>query len=80
MKRLFMTFAAMLLMSVSAFAQSISISKCDVNEDGEVDISDIVAIVNQIAGKAFYRYADVNEDESVDISDIVAVINIIATK
>ena len=54
--------------------------KGDVNEDGEVDISDIVAIVNQIAGKAFYRYADVNEDESVDISDIVAVINIIATK
>ena len=50
----------------------------DVNEDGTVDISDIVAIINQIAGTATYRYADVNNDSNVDISDIVAVINIIA--
>ena len=50
----------------------------DVNEDGNVDISDIVAVINQIAGTATYRYADVNEDEKVDISDIVAIINIIA--
>ena len=50
----------------------------DVNEDGNVDISDIVAIINQIAGTATYRYADVNEDTKVDISDIVAIINIIA--
>ena len=52
--------------------------KGDVNEDGLVDISDIVAIINQIAGTSTYRYADVNNDENVDISDIVAVINIIA--
>ena len=50
----------------------------DVNEDGDVDISDIVAIVNQIAGKQTYTFADVNGDNQVDISDIVAVINIIA--
>ena len=50
----------------------------DVNEDGKVDISDIVAVINQIAGTATYRYADVNEDTKVDISDIVAIINIIA--
>ena len=52
----------------------------DVNEDGSVDISDIVAVINQIAGKATYRFADVNNDENVDISDIVAIINIIAGK
>ena len=52
--------------------------KGDVNEDGNVDISDIVAIINQIAGTAEYANADVNEDGNVDISDIVAVINIIA--
>ena len=51
----------------------------DVNEDGSVDISDIVAVINQIAGTATYRYADVNSDEGVDISDIVAIINIIAS-
>ena len=52
--------------------------KGDVNEDGNVDISDIVAIINQIAGTAAFDNADVNEDYHVDISDIVAVINIIA--
>ena len=52
--------------------------KGDVNRDGNVDISDIVAIINQIAGTATYEDADVNEDDNVDISDIVAVINIIA--
>ena len=50
----------------------------DVNEDGKVDTSDIVAIINQIAGSAEYAYADVNQDKTVDISDIVAVINIIS--
>ena len=50
----------------------------DVNEDKHVDISDIVAIINQMAGTANYAYADVNDDNSVNISDIVAVINIIA--
>ena len=50
----------------------------DVNQDGKVDISDIVAIINQIAGTATYANADVNNDKKVDISDIVAVINIIA--
>ena len=50
----------------------------DVNCDGNVDISDIVAIINNIAGTASYSRADVNEDNNIDISDIVAVINIIA--
>lgn len=50
----------------------------DVNEDTKVDISDIVAVINQIAGTGTYRYADVNGDTKVDISDIVAIINIIA--
>ena len=52
--------------------------KGDVNEDGLVDISDVVAVINTMAGTATYRYADVNGDGSVDISDIVAVINIMA--
>ncbi len=53
--------------------------KGDVNEDGNVDISDIVAVINQIAGANTYARADVNGDLSVDISDIVAIINIIAS-
>ena len=52
--------------------------KGDVNEDKRVDISDVVAIINQMAGTANFAFADVNEDDKVDISDIMAVINIIA--
>ena len=51
----------------------------DVNEDGTVDISDIVMITNIIAGASeFTDRSDVNHDGETDISDIVAVINIIA--
>ena len=51
----------------------------DVNHDGSVDISDIVAVINTIAGETTYSSsADVNKDDNTDISDIVAIINIIA--
>ena len=50
----------------------------DVNEDMRVDISDIVAIINVIAGRYSYENEDVNSDGRIDISDIVRVINIIA--
>ena len=53
-------------------------SPADVNLDGVVDISDIVAVINHIAGTNTYKHADVNGDTKVDISDIVAIINAIA--
>ena len=53
--------------------------KGDVNNDKRVDISDVVAVINTIAGNPTFRAtADVNGDNKVDISDIVAIINIIA--
>ena len=53
--------------------------KGDVNRDGEVNISDVVAVINTIAGSTTFKAtADVNGDKSIDISDIVAIINIIA--
>ena len=51
----------------------------DVNEDGLVDINDVVAIINQMAGNATWQYADVNGDDSTNINDVVAVINIMAS-
>ncbi len=50
----------------------------DVNSDNAVDISDIVAVINVIAGTDSNDKADVNGDGKTDISDIVAVINSIA--
>ena len=52
--------------------------KGDVNEDGFVNISDIVAVINHIAGIKLYDKADVDEDKSVNITDVVTIINIIA--
>ena len=52
--------------------------KGDVNLDGSIDISDVVAVINQMAGSGNYPYADVNSDDDVDISDVVAIINIIS--
>ncbi len=52
----------------------------DVNEDGEVNINDVVAIINVMAGTADWANADVNGDDEVNINDVVAVINIMAGK
>ena len=45
MKTRILTILAVLLLSVSAFAQSESTLKGDVNEDGKVDVADINAII-----------------------------------
>lgn len=53
----------------------------DVNQDGSIDISDVVALVNYILGtepKDFNKSAaDMNKDNSIDISDVVAIVNFI---
>ena len=53
-------------------------SIADVNSDNTIDISDIVAVINVIAGTDSNSKADVNADGKTDISDIVAIINSIA--
>ena len=54
----------------------------DVNEDGVVNINDVVAIINVMAGTADWANANVNGDPdgAVDINDVVAVINIMAAQ
>ena len=51
----------------------------DVNGDGELNASDVTALVNRLLGtedKAEYTY-DINSDGIIDVSDVTAVINII---
>ena len=53
--------------------------KGDVNVDGYVDISDVVSVINVIAGSESYKLnSDINSDKVTDISDVVEIINIIA--
>ncbi len=52
--------------------------KGDVNSDGLINISDVVAVINTIAGIENYQYCDVDNDNNVNISDVVEIINIIA--
>lgn len=56
----------------------------DVNNDGCVDISDVLLIVDEILGKnpeGFIRAnADINQDDVIDISDVLLVVDIILGK
>ena len=52
--------------------------KGDVNTDGSVDVADVVAILNKMAGQEVSGNADVNNDGSVDVADVVAILNIMA--
>ena len=71
-------FFTLLLFMQTANAQTVRVG--DVNGDNKVDISDIVTIINIIAGNTIRTIAaDVNVDGQVGISDIVAIINIIAS-
>lgn len=53
----------------------------DVNGDGVVDVGDIMAVINFMAGQTSgidKAKADVNSDTQVDVGDIMAIINIMA--
>ena len=88
MKKIFFTLV-LLTSTVSAYSQLLnwnatqnkanSISpKGDANGDGEVDISDVVFVVNEIlSGDSYQESCDVNGDGYVDISDVVELVNTI---
>ena len=49
----------------------------DLNDDGLVDVSDIMTIINNIADDIYLAAADLNNDGFVDVGDIMVVINAI---
>ena len=64
---------ALTLASVSANAAS----RGDVNDDGEVNIADVNAVIDIILSGSGNIAADVNGDGEVNIADVNAVIDII---
>lgn len=63
---------------------TLSLFSGDVNGDGNISITDAVAIVNYVLGNPpagfIAAVADVNGDSKIDISDAVAVVNIVLNK
>ena len=52
----------------------------DVNNDGEVNIADVNALIDHILSNTSVDAADVNEDGEVNIADVNALINLILSK
>ena len=64
---------------MGAFASSATAGVGDVNADGDVNVSDVTALVNQIIGSGSYsaQACDVNGDGEVNVSDVTALVNLI---
>ena len=60
---------------------AITVLKGDVNDDHEVNISDVIALINYISlntGDINTDAADFNEDTEINISDVIALIGYVA--
>lgn len=56
---------------------------CDVNDDSEIDITDVTALIDHLLGSDVEpfnsRNADVNNSGNVDIADVTALIDWLLT-
>ena len=49
----------------------------DINNDGVLNVVDVVSIVNLILTGDYSELADVNEDNSLNVQDVISIINLI---
>ena len=49
----------------------------DVNDDGEINILDIVSLINLILDNSYLSTADLNNDSIINVLDVVQLVNII---
>ena len=55
-----------------------SLDDIDVNQDGEINVSDVIIVVNMILGLIDVSLdADMNNDNIIDIIDVVMIIDVI---
>ena len=53
----------------------------DLNNDGEINVSDIVLLVSAILNGSEYSYtADLNQDGALDVLDIVTLVGVILSE
>ena len=77
-KQLLFLFFALLALCASAAPNDV-FSVGDINGDGEVNVSDVTALINKILGSSTYSDAvcDINGDGEINVSDVTALINMI---
>ena len=46
----------------------------DINEDGEIDIQDVILLVNLVLSDEYNDLADINNDNILDIFDIILLV------
>ena len=51
----------------------------DVNQDGIINVIDVVQIINIILAGQYNPIADINQDTLINIQDIVLIVNVILT-
>ena len=49
----------------------------DINQDGVINITDVIGLVNMIINNEYSDIADVNNSESLNITDVIALVNTI---
>ena len=49
----------------------------DINEDGEINVQDIILAINLVLNIEYNFLADLNSDNNIDILDVVQIVNII---
>ena len=49
----------------------------DINDDGGIDVLDIVSLINLILNEGYQSNADINEDGNLNVLDVVSLINVI---
>ena len=54
-----------------------SLTLGDINDDGVINVQDIILLVNLILNYEYNNLADLNEDNTIDVLDAVQVVNII---
>ena len=49
----------------------------DLNDDGDINILDVISLVNLVLNDTYSSVGDINSDNAIDILDIVLLINFI---
>ena len=59
------------------YVQGDEIPYGDLNQDGVINITDVIGLVNMIINNEYSDIADVNNSESLNVTDVIALVNTI---